>query len=335
MNLTDRARRYISKMEPAIAGSGGHDRTFAAASILISGFAFDREAALTLLREWNGSHCNPEWNERDLIHKIESAISAPSSKPYGYLVGEKFEKQIEHGAPSKAPPAWPIRDHERIAELLETSFVSLRDLEALSPLNPGTIADPYAVIDHLFISPQESNPLLCLAKDIKTPATRRRSDWQGHIERAQYIVPNPMTAPTGKTQANRESVRCLDNTGQRRFLVVECDFTEESDRPLFEQLSNQGASVADLCSTVLCRLAEFAPLVMAVHSGGKSLHGWFSVLNQSETDLKQFMRWACLYGADKATWTRCQLVRLPCSTRDNGNPQSVHYFNADRALVNF
>lgn len=31
-------------------------------------------------------------------------------------------------------------------------------------------------------------------------------------------------------------------------------------------------------------------------------------------------------GADKATWTRCQLVRMPDGTRENGNRQRVHYF---------
>jgi hypothetical protein len=34
-------------------------------------------------------------------------------------------------------------------------------------------------------------------------------------------------------------------------------------------------------------------------------------------------------GADKATWARCQLVRIPDGTRDNGNRQRVHYFAAD------
>ena len=144
-----------------------------------------------------------------------------------------------------------------------------------------------------------------------------------------------MTRPKGKTQDGRDSVRCLANTGPLRFLVVECDFTEEQDAPLFAYLHETGGTVADLCATVLGHLAEFAPLVMAVHSGGKSLHGWFSVLNQTETDLKRFMRWACLYGADKASWPRCQLVRNPCGVRDNGHPQSVHFFNSDSNLFKF
>jgi len=335
MELIERARRYLSRMEPAIEGSHGSDRTFAAAAVLVHGFALDKEAALALLREWNGTHCRPPWSERELIHKIESATARPSEKPHGFLIGTESPTPAHHGAPIKTVPAWPERDHERILTLLRESFISLSDIEETSPIPPADLLNPYLILDTLFLSEDERNPWLCIAKEIKTPATRRRSDWQGHVERARFIVPNHMTGPKGKTQDGRESVRCLANTGPRRFLVVECDFTEEQDAPLFEYIHKNGGTVADLCSTVLGHLAEFAPLVMVVHSGGKSLHGWFSVLNQSETDLKRFMRWACLYGADKATWTRCQFVRMPCGVRDNGCAQSVHFFNSDSDLFKF
>jgi len=337
MQLIARARRYIERMDPAIAGSGGHDRTFAVAAVLLHGFAFDRETALALLTEWNGTHCRPPWSERELIHKIDSALARPSEKPRGYLIGETTPpaEHLHHAPAVKVMPAWPERDHERILILLKNSFTSLSDLEALSPVAPAQLDDPYSIIDTLFLRGGEPDPWLCLAGSITTPATRRRSEWQGHLERARFIVPNLMTGPKGKTQDDRDSVRCLANTGRRRFLVIECDFTETGDGPLFAYLEETGGTVADLCATVLRLLAGYAPLVMAVHSGGKSLHGWFSVLNQSEPDLKRFMRWACLYGADKATWTRCQLVRMPCGTRDDGRPQSVHYFNPDPDLFRF
>jgi len=337
MNLVERARRYISRMEPAIAGSGGHDRTFAVAGVLVHGFAFEQQDALALLREWNGTHCRPPWSERELIHKIDSALARPSDKPRGHLIGEEnlSRPKVHHAPPVKPVPAWPERDHGRILGLLRDSFQSLADLEAVSPVSIAGLDDPYAIIDTLFQGVADADPWLCLAKEIKEPATRRRSDWHGHLERARFIVPNTMTGPKGETLDGRPSVRCLANTGPRRFLVIECDFTEAADRPLFDHLHATGGTVADLCATVLGHLAQFAPLVMAVHSGGKSLHGWFSVLKQSEADLKRFMRWACLYGADKATWTRCQLVRMPCGTRDNGRPQGVHFFNHDPDLFKF
>ena len=62
---------------------------------------------------------------------------------------------------------------------------------------------------------------------------------------------------------------------------------------------------------MLLHLAKVAPLVLAVHSGGKSLHGWFYCAGQPEEKWLHFMRYAVSLGADPATWTRSQFVRLP------------------------
>jgi hypothetical protein len=68
-------------------------------------------------------------------------------------------------------------------------------------------------------------------------------------------------------------------------------------------------------------------MVMTVQSGNKSLHGWFYAVAQAEEKLMKFMRYAVSLGADPATWTKSQFVRLPDGMRDNGNRQSVIYFN--------
>ncbi len=39
------------------------------------------------------------------------------------------------------------------------------------------------------------------------------------------------------------------------------------------------------------------------------------------------MRYAVSLGADPATWTRSQFVRLPGGVRDNGKRQPVLFFN--------
>jgi hypothetical protein len=68
------------------------------------------------------------------------------------------------------------------------------------------------------------------------------------------------------------------------------------------------------------------PLVLAVHSGGKSVHSRFPRGGFTDDQIKPFMVGAVRLGADKATWTKCQFVRMPDGTRDNGNRQRVHYF---------
>ena len=41
------------------------------------------------------------------------------------------------------------------------------------------------------------------------------------------------------------------------------------------------------------------------------------------------MRYAVSLGADRATWTRSQFVRMPDGTRDNGKRQTVYFFNPE------
>ena len=80
-------------------------------------------------------------------------------------------------------------------------------------------------------------------------------------------------------------------------------------------------------AAILIHLAEYAPLVCAVHSGGKSLHGWFFVASQPEDKIVRFFRYAVSLGADPATWTRSQFVRMPDGTRNNGARQTVFFLN--------
>ena len=126
----------------------------------------------------------------------------------------------------------------------------------------------------------------------------------------QFIVPSPMSAVTGLTKDGRESKHALDNTGPRRFLVCEFD-----------------TGTIDQHAALLIHLAEFAPLVCVVHSGRKSLHGWFLVQDQPEDKVLRFFRYAVKLGADPATWTRSQFVRMPDGTRDNGSRQTVYFLS--------
>jgi hypothetical protein len=77
----------------------------------------------------------------------------------------------------------------------------------------------------------------------------------------QFVVPSPMSKPAGINLEGKKSVRCLDNTGPRRFVVTEFD---------------QGS--LDEQAALLLYLATILPLILVVFSGSKSLHGWFPAL---------------------------------------------------------
>jgi hypothetical protein len=222
-------------------------------------------------------------------------------------------------------PRWPKPDYESI-ERIAGNGAGLADLWESSPFRLET-NEPRTeeIIDALF----PGNPMLCCAWYRHNFETRPKSRWH-KLDRLQFIVPNPMTEKQGVTRNGKKSAHSLSNTGPRRFLVVEFDFdsnrsTTEAD--LIAQLGADGRDVSDLCACLLLHLAERAPLALVMHSGGKSLHGWFYCAGRTEEMLRRFMSYAVSLGADPATWTRSQFVRMPDGRRDNGNRQAVYFFN--------
>jgi hypothetical protein len=69
-----RARSYLAKLDPAVSGAGGHNRTMYAAGCLVQKFGLTIEQAWPLLLEYNDTKCSPKWTARELLHKLESAV---------------------------------------------------------------------------------------------------------------------------------------------------------------------------------------------------------------------------------------------------------------------
>lgn len=96
MDVVERARRYVSKLDGAVSGSGGHNATIHVACVLVKGFDLSQGDALMLMREWNVK-CSPAWSERELMHKVQSAHSMPDDRRRGWLLesggGESRQQQ--------------------------------------------------------------------------------------------------------------------------------------------------------------------------------------------------------------------------------------------------
>ena len=208
--------------------------------------------------------------------------------------------------PAAPGRTWPAVDHEQRAAIIRDGG-GLADLWETSPARIESNA-PHSeeIIDALF----PGNPLLCCGKSSSVFDTKPRATWRGELSALQLLVPSPMLTVEGVTKDGRPSRHTLSNTGPRRFLVVEFD-----------------SGTADEHAAILLHLASRAPMVCAVHSGNKSLHGWFYCASEPEEDLRRFMESAVSLGADRATWTRSQFVRMPDGTRDTGKRQTVYFFN--------
>ena len=215
-----------------------------------------------------------------------------------------------------------MRDNKLQAEVLRkyAPFSGLAEL--LERSDPRPMDDPSneteSIIDVLF----PGNPWVCCGNPYRycgekklNSETRRREDWRGELGNKSLVVPSPMRKKSGLTQDGNESERTLDNVGQRRFLVVEFDRHSIDDQSAFH-----------------LHLSELCPLVCVVHSGGKSLHGWYLVDGEPENKTRKFFEYAVQLGADSATWNRTQLVRMPGGVRNGGwdkpdKPQTIYYLN--------
>ena len=212
-------------------------------------------------------------------------------------------------APAPAPPVMPTWNSDLTARIHEDLGFDTASLWDVSPHRiEGQDADWY--VDRLF----PADCLLCVGKTNSDFKTAPREWFRGRLHRCQLIVPACMTTPTGTTQDGRTSAHSKANTGPRRYLV--CDF---DDPP------------PELHASILMHLSLYAPLVLILSSGGKSLHGWFAA--GDDEAMQRFFRYAARCGADPALWRNpSQFVRLPEGRRDNGRRQRVWFFDPDLVM---
>lgn len=103
-NRIDRAKKYVSKMPPAVSGQKGHVATFKAAFAVARGFDLDAATTLGVLRECFNPRCVPPWDDEDLAHKAKQAREN-SDQPLGYLLNGdgKAHRHATDDAPRDRP----------------------------------------------------------------------------------------------------------------------------------------------------------------------------------------------------------------------------------------
>ncbi len=283
---------FLSEMlaTPPHAGEGVHAWLFRVSRQL---HAHVPAGEIVTLLESRVANCGRAVSRKEIVEAVQASLPC-AWQPTGRAVA------------ARSAPKWPTVNQEQreaiimagggLAALWELSAIRLEDND------PRT----EEIVDQFF----PGDPLLCCGRSSSDFDTRPREQWRGELAKLQLIVPSPMTAPTGLTKEGKVSAHTLNNTGTRRFLVVEFD-----------------AGTTDEQATLLIHLAGFAPLVCAVHSGQRSLHGWFYVAGQPEDKVFKFFRYAVSIGGDRATWTRSQFVRMPDGTRDNGKKQKVFFLS--------
>jgi hypothetical protein len=216
---------------------------------------------------------------------------------------------------SQARPKWPPVNNTARSRVITESGITKAALIVGSPVLIDDAAhDANWFIERLF----EPGDLLCMGTSASTFATHSRDQFlAAELRESCLIVPSPMSFKHGLTKAGKVSQHTLDNTGPRRYLVTEFDF-----------------GTADEQAAIINHLGNFAPLVMVLSSGGKSLHAWWNCVGSGEPEHLRFFRYAVSLGADRATWTPSQFVRLPQGWRaDKKARQQVLFFNPAKLPV--
>jgi hypothetical protein len=231
------------------------------------------------------------------------------------------------------------KDVERTEAICRTGPTA-KDIRRFSPLDASELSS-WEILRMLF---PERKTLLCVGPSQENGRVVMR-DGDLQLSQCQFIVPNPMTGFSGRNQQGELSCRTLNNTGPRRFLIVECDFSfydrggqnKTVWHDVIDRMEAIGRRSQDMCASVIselsiCGIEPNPKLAMVVSSAGKSLHAWFYVAGHSDTELRNFFTYACSLGADFVTWNRCQWVRMPGGSRpDEGalltRKQTVFYLD--------
>lgn len=216
------------------------------------------------------------------------------------------QTKVQHNF-GRRPVEWPESDLSIIAKVL--SDVTPR----FDPMI-DTGLEAHDVLPKLFL-PGE---LVCSGRNAERAMVRPLYESIQDAQFLQFVVVNPMRGRTGTNYQGKPSARCQNNTAMRRYLVAEFD-----DPNLSKSQQAQ----------LITKLSTFAPLVMVVDSGGKSLHGWFQVDHYNAKDQVRFFCLACLLGADQTRWDICGWLRMPGGLRlVEGHPsvrQRILFFHQE------
>lgn len=324
MTLIERARRYVAVMPPAIAGSHGHDATFAAACALVKGFGLSVEEARPLLLEYN-SRCDPPWGGKDLEHKLQQADKTTDPQPRGYLVGTGRVDRGDSGSGAayqrpRAPQARPQYDEARLRDFAgpwakEVDLVWLANRSALDP----ALMSSNDFLEAIYGSREN---VLGFSKvnaqgvpytqgeaiwpEEEMPSTGRCGVWFLAQPVSGRYEPNPRT---GKTSRRSE-----EGVTSWPFLVLESD-----DAPLREWL---GA------------LARLPLRIAALYtSGGRSVHALVRIdaVTKSHWDdlvkrqMQPGLKFLVMNGADPGVFSAVRLTRLPGAFREGKVDKEGNY----------
>jgi len=299
MTTLQRAALWLSKVPPAISGSGGHNATYTAAVGLVHGFALSHVDSLTLLEDWNKS-CQPPWKATELAYKLREAASRAHNKPRGHL--------LEAGGSS---PSGSF-DISRVTFKKPVADASPVPVPSLSPTPPDPQASEFRRFMQTAFAPTEV-VCICDAVEEGRPVSAGSfitiEEWLNRFDDPQSRILSPeregIFVRINPFKPNLYSGSDNDVSAFRHVLV------EFDDLPKPEQEQ---------------RLRDSGlPITVLIDSGGKSIHGWVRVdaPNRKEWDARRDEIYRVVPGIDAKNKNPSRYSRLPGAWRSPTSQQRL------------
>jgi RecA-family ATPase len=299
MTTLQRASLWLSKVPPAISGSGGHNATYTAAVGLVHGFGLSHVDSLTLLEEWNKS-CQPPWKATELAHKLREASSRAHNKPRGHLLDAggsspsgsfdisrvTFKKPVADPAPVPVPSLSPTPPDPQASEFrrfMQTAFAATEVVCICDAVEEGR-----PVSAGSFITIEE------WLNRFDDPQSRILSpEREGIFVRINPFRPNLYSGSDNDVSAFRH-------------VLVEFDDLPKPEQE--QRLRDSGL-----------------PITVLIDSGGKSIHGWVRVdaPNRKEWDARRDLIYSAIPGIDAKNKNPSRYSRLPGAWRSPTSQQRL------------
>jgi len=299
MTTLQRAALWLSKVPPAISGSGGHNATYTAAVGLVHGFALSHVDSLTLLEDWNKS-CQPPWKATELAYKLREAASRAHNKPRGHL--------LDAGGSS---PSGPF-DLSRVTFKKPVADAAPVPVPSLSPAIPDPQASEFKRFMQAAFAPTEV-VCICDAVEEGRPVSAGSfitiEEWLNRFDDPQSRILSPeregIFVRINPFKPNLYSGSDNDVSAYRHVLV------EFDDLPKPEQEK---------------RLRDSGlPITVLIDSGGKSIHGWVRVdaPSRKEWDARRDEIYRVIPGIDAKNKNPSRYSRLPGAWRSPTSQQRL------------
>lgn len=299
MTTLQRAALWLSKVPPAISGSGGHNATYTAAVGLVHGFALSHVDSLTLLEDWNKS-CQPPWRATELAYKLREAASRAHNKPRGHLLEAggsspsgsfdlsrvTFKKPVADAAPVPVPSLSPVALDPQASEFRRFMQAAFAPTEVVCICD--AVEEGRPVSAGSFITIEE------WLNRFDDPQSRILSpEREGIFVRINPFKPNLYSGSDNDVSAFRH-------------VLVEFDDLPKPEQE--KRLRDSGL-----------------PITVLIDSGGKSIHGWVRVdaPNRKEWDARRDEIYRVIPGIDAKNKNPSRYSRLPGAWRSPTSQQRL------------